>query len=78
VRDRTNSLFLLEAGLATLASVLFVVTLVWRDWIELVFHVDPDGGNGLLEWVIVAALLATAIGFGRLAALELRRPARAR
>lgn len=77
MKGRTNSLFLLEVGVASLAGVLFVATLVWPDWIELVLHVDPDGGNGLFEWVIVAALLATAIGFGRLAALELRRPARA-
>jgi hypothetical protein len=78
VKDRVSSLFWLKVGLATMSGVLFIVTLVWRDWIELVFHVDPDGGNGLLEWVIVAALFAAGIGFGCLAALELRRPARAR
>ena len=78
MKDRKSSLFWLKAGLSALSGVLFIVTLAWRDWIELVFHVDPDGGSGLLEWVIAAALFAAGIGFSCLAALELRRPARAR
>ncbi len=24
------------------------------DWIERYFHFDPDGGNGYVEWVILA------------------------
>jgi len=27
-----------------------VVTLGWRDWIALVFHLERNRGNGLLEW----------------------------
>jgi hypothetical protein len=27
-------------------------------WIETIFHVDPDGGNGVLESVYVAAVLS--------------------
>ena len=35
---------------------LAVITLVWQNWIELVFRVDPDHGNGSFErWVVVVA-----------------------
>jgi hypothetical protein len=78
VKDKARSpaRFWLEAGSAGVAGVLAVVTLLWRDWIELVFGVDPDGGNGSVEWFIVAALLGAALAFGGLAAIDLRRPAR--
>ena len=41
--------------------MLFVITLMWHDWIEILFHVDPDLGSGLLEWSIVGALLVVTI-----------------
>ena len=37
-----------------------LLTLVWPDWLELVFHVDPDGRNGAVEWAIVAAFALAA------------------
>jgi hypothetical protein len=47
---------------ATLAAfVLAVVTILWRDWIELVFRVDPDNHGGAVEWAIVASLLLVAL-----------------
>ena len=54
--------FWVEAVLAALATGLFFLTLVSRDWIERIFHVEPDAGNGSLEWLIVAALAVVAIG----------------
>jgi len=53
--------FWLETVIAIVASILFVITLVWHDWIEIIFKVDPDHGNGLLEWSIVGALLVVTI-----------------
>ena len=38
--------FWVEAGLALISGALVVITLVWRDWIEIVFGIDPDEGNG--------------------------------
>jgi tetrahydromethanopterin S-methyltransferase subunit E len=65
--------FWLEAGMGTVTGVLFVVTLFWRDWIEIIFNVDPDQGNGLLEWSIVGALLVVTILLFFLARYEWRR-----
>jgi hypothetical protein len=50
-----------------LSGVLGLVNLVWSDWIEVVFGVDPDGHSGALEWATVAALVVVALGFGVLA-----------
>jgi hypothetical protein len=46
--------FRVEAALAGVNVLLLLVTLAWREWIELVFRVDPDQGSGSLEWAIVA------------------------
>jgi hypothetical protein len=59
--------FWTEAVLAALSGVLAFTTVVWRDWIEVVFGVDPDRHSGALEWAIVAALVVAALGFGGLA-----------
>ena len=65
--------FWLETGLAALSAVLFFATLLWRDWIEIVFRVDPDHGNGSVEWLIVAVTLVAAITCSLLAGREYRR-----
>ena len=62
-----------ELGLATASFVLMLVTLVWRDWIETVFRVDPDHGNGSFEWIVVAALAVATLVFALLARVEWRR-----
>jgi hypothetical protein len=59
-------------ALAAIAVALFVLTLVWHDWIEA-FGVEPDGGNGTLEWVVVAAFGVAALVCGALARMEWRR-----
>lgn len=65
--------FYLEALLATLVTGLFVLTLVSRDWIELLFKVEPDEGNGSLEWIIVFVLAVAAIALIAVARRDWRR-----
>jgi len=62
-----------ETILGIVATVMFVVTLLNRAWIETVFNVDPDQGQGWVEWMIVAGLLAAALILGALARYEWRR-----
>ena len=31
------------------------------DWLEKVFHVSPDGGNGTVEFVIYLVLVTVAV-----------------
>jgi hypothetical protein len=73
MRTSLRRRFWLEAALATITSILFVVTLFWKDWIEIVFRVDPDMGNGMLEWLIVGSLLVVTIVLLALARYEWRR-----
>jgi hypothetical protein len=62
-----------ELGLAVLAGALAVLTLVNREWIEVVFGVDPDEGSGALEWGIVVALGGVALISAVVARAERRR-----
>jgi len=59
----TKFFALVTAGLA-------VVTAIWSNWIELVFRVDPDHGNGILEWGIVIALGLSPLVLSGLARVE--------
>jgi hypothetical protein len=67
--------FWIEAALALLTAGLFILTLISHEWIEVIFGVDPDGGNGSLEWAIVGILLVATIVLGWLARVEWRRAA---
>jgi len=64
----------LEAVIAAGAGVMGVLTLFWHDWIEALFGVGPDHGNGSLEWIVAFALLATALGFSLTLRRDLRHP----
>jgi hypothetical protein len=66
-----------EVVLAAASAALGLVTLVWKDWIEVVFRVDPDHGDGSLEWWIVIGLLVVAVALFALSRWEIQRAARA-
>jgi hypothetical protein len=62
-----------EAALGTVGTALLLLTFIWQDWIEEIFGVDPDEGNGSLEWVISAAFLVVAVCSWVLARAEWKR-----
>jgi hypothetical protein len=55
--------------------VLAAITLFWRAWIEALIRVDPDGGDGSLEWIMVAVLLLIAVALCGASRREWRRAA---
>ncbi len=65
--------FWLEAGLAAASAVLLVATFFWKDWIEIVFRVDPDNGSGSFEWLIVGVTAVAAVTCSILARMEWKR-----
>jgi hypothetical protein len=73
MKQQLKPLFWVETVLALVNVVLLVMTLVWNDWIEIVFKVDPDAGSGALEWGIVAVTLLLTLVFLVLARNEWRR-----
>jgi hypothetical protein len=65
--------FWVESSVAGAALLLALLTLVWRDWIEAIFGVDPDNHSGEFEWLIVAVLLVVAVAMTITAHFEWRR-----
>jgi len=68
VREQLDIRFWGEAAAALATLSLAVITIVWQNWIELVFRADPDHGNGSFErWVVgvAAALCLTSLLLAR-------------
>ncbi|UQX88695.1 hypothetical protein M6D93_01525 [Jatrophihabitans telluris] len=51
----------IEMFLTAVACLLAVLTAAVPDWIEAAWGVDPDGGNGAVEWLFVIAFGALAV-----------------
>jgi nitrogen fixation/metabolism regulation signal transduction histidine kinase len=62
-----------QTGFSVVALVLALVTVISREWIELLTGWDPDRGSGTLEWVLVAVLGLVAIALGAAARNEWHR-----
>lgn len=75
MKRRVSSAFWIECLLGSVTTFLALLTLIWPDWIELVFGFDPDHHSGSLEWAIVAVCCAVTIVSAVLARLEWRRAA---
>jgi len=73
MRNAMRRRFWLETAMAMITSMVFVITLVRNDWVEIAFGVDPDSNNGSLERVIVGVLVVVSITLFALASYEWRR-----
>jgi hypothetical protein len=56
-KTQYSKLFLLEGIACATSALAFCLSLVWPQWIENTFGVEPDYGSGETEWGITAALL---------------------
>lgn len=72
MKRRLMSSSVLEAA-AALSIVLSVLTVAWPDWIERAFGVDPDAGDGSVEWLLTVVFLAVAVALTTLAIHSARR-----
>ena len=62
------------AGVGALVSAgCVVLSVVWPDWIERVFDVSPDGGDGSTEWGVTAVAVVATLVFVAAGLLEQRR-----
>ena len=53
-----------EVAVALATGVLGILTIFWRDWIEILTGWDPDHHDGSVEWILVVGLLAVAVTIG--------------
>ena len=61
-----------EAVLGTVAALLAIATALWPNWIEGLTGLEPDGGSGETEWVLVAGFLVVVIAAGLMARRDFR------
>lgn len=75
MRKQLPHRFWIQLALGLVSMALLLLTVVWSNWIELVFQVDPDNGSGAAEWLIVVASCAASIVFFALASYDWRKVA---
>lgn len=69
IHKRISRRTLIESLLAVVAGVNLLLTALWREWIEVLFRVDPDGGSGSLER---ALLVGSSVAFALFVGLAAR------
>lgn len=67
--------FWMQSALAALSAVLFVLTLITREWVEALTGFEPDNGNGTFEFALAIALFALSVLTGTTATRTYRRVA---
>jgi hypothetical protein len=50
-----------SGALAVISAALLMLTLIWPQWIEGIFGVEPDSGDGSFELMVVLGLAALAV-----------------
>ena len=62
-----------ESVLSIACASLALLSTVWPDWIEALTGLDPDQGDGAVEWGLVAGFALAALVSGLMARQHWRR-----
>jgi hypothetical protein len=73
VENKPPLRFWVEVAMAMTSGLAMVLTIAWRDWIEIIFRVDPDDHSGSLESLVVVLCAVSTVTFIVLARQEWRR-----
>jgi hypothetical protein len=76
MQRQSSAGFWVELTLPVISALLTVLTMVWPDWIEGLFEVDPDAGSGSSEWGIALAFIAATVALAALTGRTWRRDGR--
>ena len=63
----------LESAVAILTTMAAILTAAVPSWIEAIFGIDPDAGNGAVEWGVTIAFAAVTLVVVRAARSTSRR-----
>ena len=71
--QRPQLRFWIDTGLGLISAVALVMTVTMPDWIERIFGLEPDRGDGSTEWGLAISLaVATVVFFADARRLLLR------
>jgi len=68
-----KALLIAEKSVGALCVFLAVVTVFWRDWIEVLFGWDPDHHSGSAETGIICGLAVAGLALALMARWQHRR-----
>jgi hypothetical protein len=55
--------FWIDGALGVFSTVMLVMTVTMPDWIERIWGLDPDGGDGSVEWGLTIFMVVAALAF---------------
>ena len=64
INKMRKRLIAVETALAGLSGFLAIISIFWRDWLEVIFHADPDHHSGTTELALIASLAAASVLLG--------------
>ena len=73
IRPMLRKRFSLEVAASVVTTSILVLTVVWPNWIELAFRVDPDRNGGWVEWAVVVVCAVATVASIMGARMEWRR-----
>jgi len=69
---RLRRRFWIDSALSVLTAILAALTVIWPDWIELLFGTQPDASNGSVEVALTVGMVIVSVVSVLLARLEWR------